>query len=319
MSRRVVAPVNLGCCHDTPRCVLCRAPADLPGPDLVEAMLAHYRDERMGPGDELFVGFYGGPPPSPELLEVLDDVPFTVRVRPDLLTRKGAADLAAAGVSSVEVEALTFDDLVLRKAGRHYRAGVVSQMCTGLTELGVAAGIVLAPGLPGSSFESCVADAERAAGLVQTARLHPVLVVEGSRLERWYREGLYEPLTLAQAVTVCRQMLDVLEAAGVKVIRIGVQPRPDAIGRAVAGPIHSSLRELVEARRVLQMLRGMLDGTPARANILVRCSPSDETRTRGPLNQHIRTLRAEFAARELRIVADPSLPRGEWSVEVHRE
>ena len=150
--------------------------------------------------------------------------------------------------------------------------------------------------------------------LVDTARIHPVLVLHGSGLREAHMDGMYTPLSQGEAVTVCRELLDVFAAAGVRVTRVGQQPGPDGIGRAVAGPVHSSLRELVEARRTLDALRGLLDEARPRGHVVLRCAPADVSRTRGPYNQHVRTLRAEFSLDALSVKADPELPRGRWAV-----
>jgi hypothetical protein len=151
-------------------------------------------------------------------------------------------------------------------------------------------------------------------GRADTARLHPVLVVHDSRLRDAHRRGAYAPLTIAEAVTACHEALEILETGGVRVLRIGQQATPDGLGRAVAGPRHPSLRELVEARRALRRLRALLEGAPAGGEVEVRCAPADISRARGPRNQHIRALRAEYRLSELRVRPDPDLPRGHYAL-----
>ena len=312
----VVVPVNLGCCPDHPRCLLCPPPPSPgPDPDLVAALVEHYRTERAKPGRALRVGFYGGAPPGPELLDAIGGLPFVARVRPDLLTRAGAADLVARGAVGVELDALTFQDAALRTAGRRYRGRVVAEQLEGLRQLGLRAGIVLAPGLPGTDHHQSVQDALRTADMADFARIHPVLVLRGAHLRQAHMDGTYRPLTLGQAITACRAMLDVLEPAGVDVIRVGQSPGPDGLGRAVAGPVHTSLRQLVDARRVLAQLETRLHGVPAGAHIRIRCHPADETHTRGPYNQHIRTLRAAHDLAEVLISPDPALERGQLVIQ----
>lgn len=308
MNRPAVAAINLGCCPDEPRCALCapsRAPQE---PETIRALVEATRRDRS-PARGLTVGFFGGPPPTNAQLDAIDGLPFVARVRPDLLTRADAARLVDRGATSLELDLLSFDDAVTRAAGRSYRSDLVDLMCAGLSGKVRVVG-VLAPGLPGASFDHAMRDAVHACERLDAVRLHPVLVLEGSRLARQYATGGYVPLTVPDAVTVCRAMMDVLEANGVEVIRVGVQAGPDEAGRPVAGPIHSSLRELVEARRMLDRLRGLLEQTPAGARVDLRVAPADETRARGPLNQSIRTLRAEFGFEDVRVVIDPELPRG---------
>lgn len=312
---RVTAPVVLGCCVDAPRCALCNPPPAAPTPELVAALLEHYRARAAGLEAEVQVGFFGGPPPADAWLDALDGAPFACRVRPDLLTRADLARLLSRGLQSLELDLLTWDDAALRAIGRRHRGALARQQLAAIRAAGVRAGVVLAPGLPGTDHGAALRDAEQTVGLVDFARVHPVLVLDRSALRELHATGRYAPLDLAAAVTVCRGVLDVLEPAGIEVVRVGQQPGPDGLGRAVAGPRHPALRQLVEARRRLERLRAALDDRHSGAHVLIRCAPGDETPTRGPRNQNLRALRAEFRLASLRIVADPALERGVTTIE----
>lgn len=278
-------------------------------------MLEHYRGRARGLAAEVQVGFFGGPPPTDAWLDALDGAPFSCRVRPDLLTRADLARLLARGLRSLELDLLTWHDDALRAIGRRHRGALVRQQLDALRSAGVRTGVVLAPGLPGTDHATAVRDAEATIGRADYVRLHPVLVLDRSALRELHASGRYVPLDLAAAVTVCRAVLDILEPAGVEVVRVGLQPGPDGLGRAVAGPRHPALRQLVEARRRLERLRAALDDRHVGAHVVVRCAPGDETPTRGPRNQNLRALRAEFRLASLRIVADPALERGVTMIE----
>lgn len=314
----VVVPVQLGCCPEPDRCLLCNPPPEAPGPEKVAALVAHYQG-RAEPGDRVVVAFFGGPTPTDAHIAAVGGLPFRVRVRPDRLTRAEAARLVQAGCVGVELDALTFDDHALRAVKRSHRRAVVLEQIEGLAALGMDVGLVLAPGLPGTSLQTCLDDVALAIEHgVDTVRLHPVLVLEHAGLRDAHMDGRFVPLGLGDAVTACRAMMDALEAADIPVIRVGQQPGPDELGgRAVAGPMHSSLRELVEARRALDVLQLKLAALPDGATVVViRCAPADVGRVRGPRNQHVRTLRADHALDEVQVRPDPALPRGEYAVEV---
>jgi len=310
---RVVAPIQLGCCHEVERCRLCPPAPRWPDGDYVRALVENTRHQRGT--EDVVTAFFGGRPPTDEQLEAAGGHTIAARVRPDLLSRDAADRLRAHGVGEIELDALTFDTPVLRQLRRRYPGERIPTMARALRQAGFQVGMVLGVGLPGSTHESSIADAQRAAELVDTVRLHPVLVLHDTGLKRAHMDGLYSPLSLAQAITTCRAMLDVLEPAGVRVIRVGQQPGPDGLGTAVAGPRHSGFRELVEARRTLDRLRDLLRARRSRGEVVIRCSSADETRTRGPLNQNVRTLRAEFGLQQLVVRADPSLKRGDFIVE----
>jgi hypothetical protein len=304
-----VVPVVLGCCPTSPRCLLCPPPPPAPDPESVRALVELYQD-----ASAVRVGFYGGEPPSDELLDAIGGLPFVARVRPDLLTRARARELQARGATGIELDVLTFRDDVLKMVGRPYRSKLVLEQLDGLASLGLSVGVVLAPGLPGTSHDDAVADARLCAPRIRFARVHPVLVLKGAALWEAHLDGAYTPLSLAEAVTTCRAVVDVLHEASVDVIRVGQNPGPDGLGRAVAGPRHPSFRQLVDARRVLAVLEARLEGTAPGSRVSIRCHPADETCTRGPYNQHVRSLRAAYRLAEVVVRPDPTLARGEWVV-----
>jgi hypothetical protein len=306
-----IVPIALGCCSDEPRCLLCPPAPPRPDRDLVQALIVHYDD-----GEEpLRVGFFGGAPPDDELLDAIDGLPFVARVRPDLLSRADAVRLARRGAIGIELDALTFVDAALKGVGRRYRAARVEEQLEGIASLGIEPGIVLAPGLPGTTHADAVADARKAAPMVRFARIHPVLVLDRCGLREAHQGGTYVPLELGEAVTTCRAMLEVFRDAGVDVVRVGQNPGPDGLGRALAGPRHPALRQLVEGRMVLEVLRSRLIQARRGSRVVVRCHPADETQTRGPLNQQVRTLRAAFRLAALEIRPDPAVARGEYEIQ----
>ena len=84
-------------------------------------------------------------------------------------------------------------------------------------------------------------------------RIYPVLVIRGTELEKEYREGKYEPLTLNQAVERSKELCYIFGEKNINVIRIGLQNTdticsPNSNGsEVVAGPYHDTFRQLVES------------------------------------------------------------------------
>ena len=83
-------------------------------------------------------------------------------------------------------------------------------------------------------------------------RLYPVLVIKNTELESDYKEGIYEPIPLAQAVETCKELQYFFAKKKIKVIRIGLQntdliSNPENIeSEVVAGPYHEAFGQLVE-------------------------------------------------------------------------
>lgn len=302
MSVRVrTLPLHLGCCPDGPRCVLCSPREQVDTLDVATVLL----DAHDGP-----VHVFGGPPPCDALLDLIGDRPLRVRVRPDTLDRATARGLVDRGVRRVELDALTPNNRVLKWTNRLYRGALVVEMLQTLRSWGVQTSVVQGIGLPGSEREDAARDAREFAPLVDVVRIHPVLVLEDAGLHAQHLSGRYQALDIQNAAEMVADALDVYDSAGVPVIRVGAQPGPDGLGRAVAGPVHPSLRETVESQRTLGRLMSLCDGMPAGARVVIECAPADLARTKGPSNHNVRVLRDSHGLASVQVRPDPALERG---------
>ncbi len=305
-------PVDLGGARQ--RCEVYPPPvAPPPEPELVDALIQSYRAD-LAPGEALELAFFHGGVPSDALLEVAAGLPVRVCCSPADLSPEEADRLAARGVGLVELDVLTFADPVLRALSRGYNAARVQAQRAGLARRGVAVGLTLMPGLPGSSHPGALADVDRALdpNLPRPAliRVLPALALAGAGLARWMEEGRWRPMRLGEAVTTVAAMLDRLEPSGVPVARVGWQPQQDLPWRMVGGPWHPNLRGLVAGRRLRRRAAEALRGVEPGASVTLGVNPKDEGDLRGSSGEHLRALRVALSLEDIRLAPDARQDRG---------
>jgi len=313
--KRVVVPIDLG---GSPIDGATRPPRrPPPTAETVQALIEHYATERAPAGGVVLEpAFFRGGLPSAELLAACEPHPVRVACSPADLSRDGAAWLRDRGVSTIELDVRTFDTPTLRALRRGYSGAQARAILSGLGALGLRRGVTLAPGLPGTSHASALADAGVVAGdgaaqpLAEFVRLLPALAYEGTDLAQWAVSGRWTPMSIAEAVTTCEAMEDRLRDAGVPVARMGQQPGADVPDTHVAGPWHPNLRSLVEGRRFRRRMAAALADLPRSAPIELRVHPKDLSWAKGASNTNVRALRAALSLPGLRVSADPSVPRG---------
>jgi len=314
-ARITVVPIDLG---GSPTACRVRPPLrPAPTPELVGALVEHYAGERSAdPGMPLEVAFFHGGLPPEELVQAARPHALRLACSPADLEPERVRALRDQGLSTVEVEVLSFDDDVLRACQRGYSRAWAQAVVRGLRALGLRVGIVLAPGLPGGSHQGTLDDARMAAGLVDArlradlVRIHPALGLEGSELTELAASGRWRPMDLGQAVTTCLGMVEIFEAAGVPVARIGLQPGADVPVAATVGPWHPNLQALVQVRRFRSRMAAALVGVGPGAEPVLRVHPQDLSYAKGTANENVRALRARLRLRGLVLQADPALPRG---------
>ncbi len=237
-----------------------------------------------------------------------------ISTRPDCISRAVLELLRKYGVVAVELGVQSMDDQVLTRSGRGHTSQDSIDAVALLKSYGFSVGLQLMPGLPGDSadrFQSTIAEA---IGLrPDTVRMYPALVIEGTPLAELYRAGRYTPLTLDEAVALCRDAFMQFECAGIKVIRMGLQPTIalDHRGTIVAGPYHAAFGQLVKSSVFLNRMRALLSERPYRYTAAVfQVHRQDLSTAVGQHRENVERLKKEFRLREIHIVESPNAQRG---------
>lgn len=169
-----------------------------------------------------------------------------VSTRPDAVGEEALALLREYGVGTVELGVQSMNDEVLERAKRGHRAADSLAAVRALRKWGFCVGVQLMPGLPGETFVSAAAGAERIlAERPDLVRIYPTVVLQGTELGELYERGEYTPLTLAEAAKISLYVKLAAEEQGAKVIRVGLQPTEELGEQVLAGPYHPAFGELV--------------------------------------------------------------------------
>ncbi len=175
--------------------------------------------------------------------------------RPDALTRDMLADLARAGLDMIELGIQSFDQNILDQARRHYDRTTALTACVQVQQTGLELGLQMLPGLPGHTRSTWEEDIRECCRIQpDLIRLYPCLVVEGTVLAAWFRQGRYQPLEQEEALTQLTWAVKRLWARDIPVIRMGLTPEPQLLDKVVAGPWHPSLGNMVRSRLLATLL-----------------------------------------------------------------
>ena len=279
--------------------------------------------EWVKPSVENEAAFYGGSftgldlALQKELLALTDElldrkVIGSVRLstRPDYIDEERLELLRAHGVKLVELGVQSLDDSVLQKAERGHTAQQVTEAVALLKSYGFKVGVQLMVGMPSQNFASVKATVEQVLALnPDIARIYPLLVIKGTPLAKSYVAGEFEPLTLEEAVRQAAYVYRKLSEAGVKIIRVGLQPDDELCveGNIIAGPFHPAMGELVQSYLLREQLTPQileaaeLDGEA----VLVLCPNKLESKVRGLRNGNI-TYWKELTNKDIIIQKDDS-------------
>ncbi len=248
------------------RCVFCnqqKISGHMESPDFDEVTETIRRYlKTFRPGEKrVEVGFFGGTftgIPAEMQVGYLERVqPFVeagevhgirLSTRPDYIDGEVLQRLKKYRVTTIELGAQSLDEEVLKLSRRGHTVKQVEKASALIRKAGFQLGLQMMIGLPGDSLEKALSTADKIIALgAGNTRIYPALVIRDTVLHRWYDAGKYKPLPLPEAVLWSKLLLLKFEAAGVRVIRMGLHPSEGLLSgtERVAGPFHPSFRELV--------------------------------------------------------------------------
>lgn len=178
--------------------------------------------------------------------------------RPDAIDRERLDILRDYGVTSIELGAQSMQDSVLLMNRRGHTAEDVRNAAVLIREYGFELGLQMMTGLPGDTDEGAIETAKKLLALKpDTMRVYPTIVLENTEICDWYRAGAYTPQTLEAAVSLCAELIPMIENAGVRLIRVGLHASEELEHRA-AGPFHPAFMELCRSRIFLEAITAEL-------------------------------------------------------------
>ncbi|MBM7623553.1 elongator complex protein 3 [Sporohalobacter salinus] len=328
--RHYIIPVfvpHQGCPHD---CVFCNQ-REITGfqeemtPKKVERIIEEYISTMDRKNSKIEIAFYGGSFTGLEikdqtrLLEVayrycqkglVDNLRLSTR--PDYIDREILTNLTKYNVQVIELGVQSLVNKVLQASCRGHTAEDVVKSSQLIKEFGFDLGIQLMPGLPESTEDSMIYSVQKAVGLVpDLVRIYPTLIIGGTQLAELYYQGDFKPLTLMEAVEICKQELKLFRTYGIPVIRIGLQPSSGVNKEAViAGPFHSAFRQLVESSLALERIKTYLGDNVNEDQLTFKVNSKFNSVLRGQKNNNLKVLKEEYGI-ETKVEIDDSLTNRE--------
>lgn len=181
--------------------------------------------------------------------------------RPDAIDENVLDFLWNHGVRTIELGVQSMCDSILEEAKRGHTAQDVQEASRLIKKHGFTLGIQLLPGLPGETMSTLLSTMVSVKTIKpHFVRIYPVLVIEQTELGERFLQGLYEPLSVEQAIRYCSMMKTYFEKYEIDVIRTGLQATEEfdeGIG-ILGGPYAPAFGEMVVNHQYQQKIDRIL-------------------------------------------------------------
>jgi histone acetyltransferase (RNA polymerase elongator complex component) len=248
----------------------------------------------------------------------VDNLRFSTR--PDTITPEALALIREYPVGTIEIGAQSMEDQVLSASRRGHTAMDTIQAVRQLKMEGYEIGLQIMTGLPGDSPARAIATAEAVIALAPAfVRIYPTLVLAGSPLAADHAADRYRPPKLAESIDLVARMWLMFTAAGIRVIRMGLQDGPSLADKRhlLAGPYHPAFGEQVLSRVFRSMAEAGLDHLKphAASRLALRVNPRRLSAMTGTRRGNLVRLREAYHLDRLRVAANPRLTLNQLDVD----
>ncbi len=272
MKKQYIIPIfvpHLGCPND---CIFCNQKSingqtkEVTKQDVKNIIEEHLRHLKQDEKIYKEVAFFGGSftgidiEVQKSLLEVaykyieekkIDGI--RISTRPDYINKEILKMLKNYKVKTIELGVQSANDYILKRCNTGHNFDQVKKASRLIRWYGFRLGHQMMVGLPESTRIDEINTAKSLIKLKpKMVRIYPVLVIKNTKLEKEYNNGIYEPITVIQAVEICKDLVKIFESKKIEVIRIGLQNTDTIIdsekseSEVVAGPYHPAFGQLVE-------------------------------------------------------------------------
>ena len=169
--------------------------------------------------------------------------------RPDYINNSILDILKKYEVDVIELGIQSLDNEILNANERGHSKEDSIMASKLIKDYGFKLGHQIMPGLYKDSFDKAIKTGLDSIKMnPDMVRIYPTLVIKDTKLEKLYKECLYKPLSLDEAIEISSRLYMIYSYKKIPVIRIGLQPTENINEKkdVVAGPFHPSIRQLVE-------------------------------------------------------------------------
>ena len=341
MKKQYIIPIfvpHLGCPND---CIFCNQKS-ISGQksnmtiEKAKEIIENYLKSIDKENAQIEIAFFGGSftaieeERQEELLQVASEFvksgqvsSIRVSTRPDAIDKNILKRLKKYKVKTIELGVQSSNNYILKRINRGHTFEDVKRAAKLIRWNGFRLGVQMMVGLPESTTIDEINTAKELIKLKpKMVRIYPVLVIKNTPLEKELEKGTYKPLTVVQAVEVCKEIVRLFHDKNIDIIRIGLQPTDEISepgsekSEVVAGPYHPAFRQLVESAMWYDAIVGKIKRLNVKVKeVEVTVNPVDANNVIGHKKENVKNLKELYDV-NLVLKEDPKMKQGKSKIEI---
>jgi len=223
--------------------------------------------------------------------------------RPDYIDRDILDLLSKYQVTTIELGVQSLDAQVLKKSNRGHTLSHVRSAVELIKGYSFNLGLQMMLGLPGDTKARAIKTAEQLIDMkADFVRIYPTLIIKDTDLETMYHAGVYQPLSIDEAVDHAAACYKLFASHNIPVIRMGLQPTDELNADGyIAGPYHPAFRQLVESKVYLDLLDEFFKKHPIEGDVKIHISSKELSYLVGQKRSNLNQIEAIYKINKIRV------------------
>ena len=240
-----------------------------------------------------------------------------VSTRPDYINEDILSRLHRYGVRTIELGVQSMSDHVLDANRRGHTRQDTIDASKLIRERGFMLGHQIMPGLLDDTRETILKTAAESICLKPDfLRVYPCLVVKDTKLYELFKAGEYAPMTIDEAVSICKSIFLMAQAGGVKIIRMGLHPERDFVDDGfVAGPFHPAFKQLVVSSLFCDISEMLIERSATKGEAKFIVNPKDISNFVGIRGANVKRLKEKYSLSNIEFTAESNLKQGSIAID----
>ena len=244
-----------------------------------------------------------------------------ISTRPDYIDEEILDLLVEYGVSIIEIGVQSTDDDVLKLNNRGHSKKDVFRAVSLIKERKIQLGLQMMVGLYGDTEKKLLDTAKDIIDCKPNfVRIYPTIVIKDTLLEKLYLDGDYSPISLNEAVYLCKQLVLEFNKHEIPIIRLGLQATEEiSVGRGVvAGPYHPAFREIVETEIFKDTIEDKIinKGNLREKTLIIYCNQKECSKVSGYNQSNKRYLEDKYGFKKITILPRNNICQGDVDIEI---
>lgn len=236
-----------------------------------------------------------------------------IAIAPNMINKELLKMFKEYGVTTIELEIQSTNSYILKKCGFDYTMEDIKKATKMIKWNRFKVSFQVGVGLPESNKIDEQNTAKELAKLKPNiVRVYPMVVMNGTKLKEEFERGIYEPLTLNQAIERCKEVIYVFSRKKIKQINIVKQKDLDTSDETgiVAGPYHEQFAQFVTDSIWYDSIVEKIKKYNVKVKkVKVEVNPKDLTSILGYENENANKLQ-EFYDVEIKPEGNPEIKQG---------